>query len=200
VTTALPEACATLGAWLPQAHQLTWQPDTDGSHHHGNTGSRPPWNTAAANAHLDACEGVRRLEASLRYAITGHPGPRRGPTTANTYLALQAIENLGNAITTRAAAEAARILDRWSLAITQLPAIDKAERWQKVSGAACPYCGHPMLRLQPRSGRVTCLRYGACADADGNHPQGFVDHSVTGEPMVAWADGHCQYATLEDTP
>jgi len=100
-------------------------------------------------------------------------------------------------MTARAAAEAARILDRWSLAICQLAAIDEAERWQKVSGAACPYCGHPMLRLSPRSGRVTCLRFGACWDGNGDHPQGQVDHSVGGEPMVAWADGLCQYAAME---
>jgi hypothetical protein len=195
--TPLPDACAAITTWLPQAAVLTHQPDTDGTSGHGKPGSRPPWNQAAANAALDAHEGLRRLEASLRHAVTGHPGTRRGGSDANTHQAIRAIENLGNAMTAKAAAEAARILDRWSLQIQQLAAIDEAERWQKVSGAACPYCHHPMLRLSPRSGRVTCLRFGACWDGNGDHPQGQVDHSVGGEPMVAWADGLCQYATME---
>jgi hypothetical protein len=193
----LPDACAAITTWLPQAAALTHQPDTDGATGHGKPGSRPPWNAAAASAHLDAHEGLRRLEASLRYAVTGRPGKRRGGSDVNTYQAIRAIENLGEAMTAKAAAEAARILDRWSLAICQLAAIDEAERWQKVSGAACPYCGHPMLRLSPRSGRVTCLRFGVCYDGNGDHPQGQVDHSVGGEPMVAWADGLCQYAAME---
>jgi hypothetical protein len=55
-----------------------------------------------------------------------------------------------------------------------------------------------MLRLSPRSGRVTCLRWGVCVDRDGNHPQGQVDRSVSGEPMVSWQDGLFQYAQMEE--
>jgi len=195
--TALPEACTAIAAWLPQAAELTAQPDADGSSGHGQPGSRPPWNAAAANAHLDAHEGLRRLEAAMRRAVTGHPGIRRGGSDANTAEAIKAIEHLGAGMTAAAAAEAARILDRWSLAVQQLAAIDEAERWLKVSGVACPYCGYPMLRMSPRSGRVTCMHFGACFDADGNHPQGQVDRSVGGDPMVSWADGLCQYAAME---
>src|SRR6516225_3302628 len=197
----LPDACAAITTWLPQGARLIPEQDIDGtSDGENNTSwSHPPWNPEAATAALDAHEGLRRLEASLRYAVTGHTGKRRGGSDANTYQAIHAIENLGNAMTAKAAAEAARILDRWSLAICQLAAIDEAERWQKVSGAACPYCGHPMLRLSPRSGRVTCLRFGVCFDRDGKHPQGQVDHSVSGEPMVSWQDGLCQYAAMEAT-
>jgi len=194
--TALGEACAAIAERLPQAAALTAKPDTDGSTGHGKPGSRPPWNSAAANAALDAHEGLRRLEAVMRKAVTGH-ALRRGGSDANTLKAIEAIERLGAAMTADAAVQAARILDRWSLAIQQLPAIDEAERWQRVSGACCPYCGHPMLRLSPRSGRVTCLRWGVCADRDGNHPQGQVDRSVSGEPMVSWADGLFQYAQVE---
>jgi hypothetical protein len=195
--TALPEACTAIAAWLPQAAELTAQPDAGGSSGHGQPGSRPPWNAAAANAHLDAHEGLRRLEAAMRRAVTGHSGTRRGGSDANTAEAIKAIEHLGAGMTAAAAAEAARILDRWSLAVQQLAAIDEAERWLKVSGVACPYCGYPMLRMSPRSGRVTCMHFGACFDADGNHPQGLVDRSVGGDPMVSWADGLCQYAAMD---
>jgi hypothetical protein len=198
VTTALPDACHALTTWLPHAHALTTRPDVDGTTGHG-TGfhSQPPWNTAAANAYLDAAETTRRLEASLRHAVTGHPGTRRGGTDANTLLALQAIENLGQAVTSKAATTAARILARCLAPIERLPAVDTAEPSQKVRGATCPYCHTRMLLVFPRSGRVTCLLWGACFDGDGNHPAGLVDRSVTGEVMVAWADGHCQYATLD---
>ena len=195
--TTLPEACKVITIWLPEAVKLTPEPDVDGTSGDGQPGSRPPWNAAAANAALDAHEGLRRLEAAIRHAVTGHPGIRRGGSDANTAEAIKAIEHLGAGMTAAAAAEAARILDRWSLAVQQLAAIDEAERWLKVSGVACPYCGYPMLRMSPRSGRVTCMHFGACFDADGNHPQGQVDRSVGGDPMVSWADGLCQYAAME---
>ena len=195
--TTLPEACKVITIWLPEAVKLTPEPDVDGTSGDGQPGSRPPWNAAAANAALDAHEGLRRLEAAIRHAVTGHPGIRRGGSDANTAEAIKAIEHLGAGMTAAAAAEAARILDRWSLAVQQLAAIDEAERWLKVSGVACPYCGYPMLRMSPRSGRVTCMHFGACFDAEGNHPQGLVDRSVGGDPMVSWADGLCQYAAMD---
>jgi hypothetical protein len=199
VVSPLPDACAAITTWLPQAAALTHQPDTDGSSGHGKPGSRPPWNAAAANAYLDAHEFVRRLEPTIRYAVTGRPGKRRGGSDANTYQAIGMIENLSEALTEHAQAQIARLLWRLVTPIRQHPAVDLDERPQKVSGAACPYCGCPMLRLFPRSGRVTCLRFGACWDGNGDHPQGQVDHSVGGEPMVAWADGLCQYAAMEAT-
>ncbi len=194
--TAITDACATITRWYPAAAALVTQPDTDGTHIHGQPGSKPPWNPAAASAYLDAHEGIRRLEASLRIAVTGRPGPRRGGTDANTLAAIDAIENLSHAITQQAADLAARILQRWAVPIEQLPAIDHAERWQRVPDACCPYCQTPMLRLQPRSGRVTCGHYGACYDANGNHPHGRVQTSYTGDPVVAWDDGLVQYAAV----
>jgi hypothetical protein len=73
--------------------------------------------------------------------------------------------------------------------IQELPAVDQAEPWRRLP-AQCPYCGFAMLRVRPRSGEVTCLRYGACTDADGQHPAGRLDVSrLTGEPIVQWNDG-----------
>ena len=73
--------------------------------------------------------------------------------------------------------------------ILELPAIDQAERWRRVP-AECPYCAFKMLRVQPRAGTVTCLRYGVCRDSDGHHPIGHVYVSAfTGDPRVHWNDG-----------
>src|SRR5437016_7647906 len=122
----LAASCADIAAWLPVARALTGQPDNDGTTAIGHPASCPPWNPAAAAAVMDAHEGLRRLEASLRLAVTGHPGPRRGGSDASTAAAIAAVEALGQAVTTPAMAAAARILDRWTRQIQELPAIDQA--------------------------------------------------------------------------
>lgn len=189
MTADLAEACATITELLPIAQALITEPDTDGTTGHGQPGSRPPWNSAAASAAMDAHEGIRRLEASIRMVITGHPGPRRGPSDACTASAIKSIESLGHGAPEAVTARAAAILRRWGTAIEQLPAIDEAEPWRRIP-AECPYCRFTMLRVAPRAGTVTCLRYGACRDTNGQHPIGHVYISqLTGDPRVHWQDG-----------
>jgi hypothetical protein len=186
--TALGEACQDIGPLLARAAQLVTEPDADGTQGGSRPGSAPPWNPSAAACALDAHEGLRRLEASLRMAVTGRTGPRRGGSDANTMEAITAIENLGEAVTTTAAATAARILCRWSMAILQLPAIDEQERPQRIAWQ-CPYCEIPMMRLFPRAGLVVCLRGGfACWDGDGNPPKGHARSGRLG-PQIEWEDG-----------
>jgi len=187
MTADLSESCADLARWLPVAESLMAEPDADGAAGAGQPSSRPPWNGAAANAALDAHEGVRRLEASLRLAVTGRPGPRRGGSLTNTFAAIDAIEDLGSGVTASAMAKAARYLGRLSRPVEQLPAVDEAERPQRVR-TPCPYCGFAMLRVFPREGRVTCLRLGACWDSDGRHPAGMMEVGRLG-PQVRWNDG-----------
>lgn len=196
--TDLAASCADIATWLPVAQALTTEPDTDGTMGGGKPGSSPPWNSRAANAVMDAHAGLRALEASLRLEVTGHTGPRRGGSDANTAAAITAIEALGNAVTTAAMAQAARKIDRWTRPIRELPAVDDAERARKVT-APCPYCTFSMMMVFPRAGRVTCLRYGACWDRDGNHPTGLVQQSLSGDPMVAWADGFIQYGAMVES-
>jgi hypothetical protein len=201
MTDSLAASCAELAAWLPAAAALIAVPDTDGTAGSGQPGSAPPWNTPAAYALTGAAEGIRRLEASMRRDVTGRYGPKRGGSDVNTMAALKAIENLGHGVAADDAEAAAALLQRWTRAVWQLPAVDKAEPWLRVQGATCPYCTTGTLRLQRRAGRVTCSRYGACADTGGSHPAGFVQHSVSGDPIVAWADGFIQHAAMaEDGP
>lgn len=198
--TGLADACAELAALLPAAAVLIAEPDADGSAgSRPAPSSRPPWNSAAASAVTGAAEGVRRLEASMRRDVTGHTGPRRGGSAANTMAALGAIASLGHGVSEEDARHAAAIIGRWTREIRELPAIDEAEQWTRVRGAICPYCGFAMLQLARRSGRVTCLRYGACTDGDGSHPAGLVQQSVTGDPIIAWSDGYIQYGTPEES-
>lgn len=201
----LSDSCAELAALLPAARALLAVPAASGSAHGGHPGSRPPWQPDAADAAMDAHEGLRRLEASVRAEITGHHGPRRGGSDANTTAALDAIERLGYGLPPHVdeydedgkrkpcncpPCATTAYLGRLIRQIQQLPAVDTAEAWRRVPGAACPYCGWAMLRVQPRAGLVTCLRWGACADSDGSHPMGRMTVSaLDGTPCVSWNDG-----------
>src|SRR5260221_7761974 len=194
----LPDVCRELAAWLPVVAPLVAEPDVDGSRGRGQPSSRPPWNQSAANALLDATEGARRLEASWRSG-------RRRPVSA-TGAVLASIVRLSYGLPDCPPrehdeqnrplpcrcqrCEAVRAVSRWTVAILYLPAIDRQERPLRVS-SSCPYCGTGMLRVFPRSGRVTCLLAGApCADADGNPPAGGMGRSgLDGSPVITWADG-----------
>lgn len=165
----------------------------------GVQGSRVPGNIAAMMVALDAHEFVRRLEASLRLAVTGKPGPKRGGSDANTRAALRAIVNLGEAVSEDAAAEAARLLERFVTSIGQLPSVDDVPRWERIRPGpgglppACPNCKTYSLRVALQSGSVMCV-YPNCTDLDGNRPPtGRMELSrITGDPLVAWRDGTVQ--------
>ncbi len=196
--TALAEACAELATWLPRAQALTTHPDTDGTTGHAQPSSRPPWNSAAADALLDAVEGARQLEAAWR---SGHRRP-----AAATGAVLASIMRLscglpdcppreydqrGRPKSCRCQrCEAMRSFARWTTAILQLPAVDEAERPLRID-AACSYCGFGPLWAYPRSRRVACLRgAGVCEDSDGNPPRGLMAYDQRdGTPRIEWADG-----------
>jgi hypothetical protein len=185
----LREACDELRQWLDATEPLIAEPDTDGTRCHTKPGSRPPWNGAVAYAILDAAEVVRRLEASLRRDVTGRLGPRRGGSYGNTHAAIIAIAQLGHGVPEDRQRQAMVVVARLVLPLQQLPANDQAERFVTLQ-ARCPYCGLGKLRWAEQSGRVTCLRYGACFDGTGKHPMGHMGiNLVTNEGAVYWQDG-----------
>jgi hypothetical protein len=191
MTTALADACGQLAEWLPRAQALTAEPDTIATMGHAQPSSRPPWNPAAATIVYDVHEGVRRLEDALR-TEAGLPERHRGGSGHNTGRAITAIGQLSYQADRSSATTAARTITRWVITIRQLPAIDDTPRWHRIP-AICPYCGHGMLRVAPRSGTVTCLRHGVCYDRDGNHPIGRLEVGmVSAEPYLIWADGTIQ--------
>ena len=182
--TTLEQACDDLTLWLPRAAVLLAQPDTAPTSGHAAPGSAPPWNAAVANALFDALEGIRELEQSLR-------GRDRRPH-AVTGRTLQSIQRLAHALPDDARQDIARQLTRYAILILRLPAVDQEERPRRID-ATCPYCQLSMLRAYMRDGRVTCLRQGACFDADGRHPVGYMTRGeASGEPFIAWADGFIQ--------
>jgi len=192
--TAIDQACNDLTDWLPVAAELTAQPDTTpAAGSHTKPGSRPPWTAGPAHAVTDIHAGSRAIENQLRHDITGNT-INRGGSDGNTIAALQAIPALAQAAEPGSITWAARELARMLTAILQPPAVDLEERPQRIP-APCPYCHRPMLRVYPRSGRLTCLAYGSCTDNDGNHPIGHMQAGpASGEPYIAWADGTIQMA------
>jgi len=188
VTADLDDACSDLAQWLPQAAALTASPDTaPGPGTRTAPGSHPPWNTEVAGLVYEIQAGLGDVAAGFRQTVTGTLTPR--PPYRATGTVLRAISSLGTAVSSDQAQAAARQLGNWITAITQLPAIDVEERPRKIR-SACPFCGIGMLRLLPRSGRVTCLRYGACTDSNGGHPEGVLAVSaINGEPRIFWKDG-----------
>ena len=135
-----------------------------------------PWDATVGRALMDGHEGVRRLEAVLRYTLNGHPGQRRGGSSRNTIAALTAIPKLAAGLDEDAEDATIRMLTRWIIAAQAVAAIDEAERWRPVPSRPCPYCRLCWLKvmIDPRgqpAGRVACF-----------------GHLPSGEPCrAAWA-------------
>lgn len=184
--TALSDACADAARWLPEAAVLTAEPDTGATMRGGKPGSRPPWNSQAANSLWDALAVIADTEAMFRLIVTGHTGRRR-PASA-TGAGLAAIERLGHAVPPDRVRTAARELTRCVQAIMVLPALDEVERPQRIPGVACPYCKITMMMTLPKAGIVYCKLGGsACWDTNGNPPRGRATVGRLG-PCVEWED------------
>src|SRR6185437_9619091 len=185
VTLATPadlvqEACDLLSGYMGTLEELVAEPSATQNAAVGMS-PRPadtpePWDATVGRALMDGHEGVRRLEAVLRYTLNGHPGQRRGGSTGNTMAALNAIPKLAAGLDEDDEAVAARIIERWVNAARAVAAIDEAQRWRHVPSRACPYCRCYFLRVledargQP-AGRVGCF-----------------GHLESGEPCrAAWA-------------
>ena len=182
--TTLEQACDDLTLWLPRAAVLLAHPATAPTTGRSKPGSQPPWNTAVANALFDALEGIREIEATMR-GRGRRPHAQAGATIAS-------IVRLSQAVPSDDLKDVTRQLTRYTVTILQLAAIDQEERPRKID-ARCPYCEFPMLRVYPRSGRVSCLRQGACFDSRECHPTGVMAvGDASGQPMIAWADGRIQ--------
>lgn len=188
----LAAACAELETWLPHAAVLTAQPHTDGTRTRSKPGTKPPGNWAMVALVTDIAEGVRRAEDQLRQEAR-LPVRHRGGSNRNTGLAIAAIRRYASTASPGTASELARTIGGWVLVIRQDPANDDAPILQTVAGE-CPYCHYQMVRIDPRAGRITCLRFGVCVDSEGKHPVGWLERNgINGDAFVLWNDGLTQY-------
>jgi hypothetical protein len=195
------EACDLLSGYMGTLELLVAEPSSAQDAAVGMS-PRPadtpePWDAPVGRALMDGHEGVRRLEAVLRYALNGHPGRRRGGSEGNTREALNAIPRLAAGLTEDDEAAAARIVERWVNAARAVAAIDEAQRWRHVRGRACPYCKCLVTikvlldrNLQP-TGYVECRSAASvrCTDANGRRPSAHIRTDARGDLVLAWDDG-----------
>jgi hypothetical protein len=202
---AVREACDQLAGYLARLEGLTAEPDSPAG---GPAGvqSRPaeapePYGPAG-RVLMDIWEGIRRLEASLRVAVLGHPGRRRGGSAGNTAAALEAVVKLAASLGDDGYVRAAAHLDRWIGSAKAVRGIDEAKRWRHLPGEAaqrpgevlppqCPYCRCFYLLYDPEAGIVVCSVAG-CEDGNGDAPIALVGTDDAGRPSLLWNDGKRQ--------
>ncbi|MFF0867647.1 hypothetical protein ACFYUV_38200 [Nonomuraea sp. NPDC003560] len=163
------------------------------SHH--KAGSPAPWHAEAAMTLYTITEEARRLEASIRTEVAGHPGRRRGGSDANTVEAFGSICRLAYGLPPESASRAARIVARWirdARRVRDLGLDDRPQLLPVRPGRRrppCPYCGTYGLRVAMTDESIWCINR-ACTDHDGNRPRGTLHRStVTGDGMISWQDG-----------
>ena len=188
------EACALLAGYLPVLERLLAEPTAEGPAPgmHGRAAGAPvPGNAQALYALMDAWESVPRLEAALRYAVTGHPGQRRGGSAGNIAAAFDAIPRLAAGLGEDAEAAAVRSLERRIHAARSVRAIDEVRRWRPLPGRACPYCGACWLRadMDARPVMIACFCGYCPGDGNGLRPAASMGTDAHGRPVLAWADG-----------
>ncbi|MEU8278212.1 hypothetical protein ACFYOK_37405 [Microbispora bryophytorum] len=211
---------------IEQLQELLPEPVEDAtkgsSQSHKVTGSPAPWHQEAGPLLLTIHDGVRDLEADLRYHVTGHTRLRvqyetvghragrtvrrvlkgeapRGGSDANTAAALDAITRLVHGVPDDIARRARAQLDSWVRQAREVRDIGEAEKWIPIhvpKGAlppACPYCKTFSLRIAQESGRVRCFN-ARCRDEKGERPRGRIDKNrLDGSAMLVWSDGRTIY-------
>lgn len=168
-------------------------------------GSREPWFTAAGHALMDAWEGVFRLEAALRFAKTGRPGPQRGRSADAWRSALDALPGLAAGLTAEGADQAVRVMYGWIEPAKSVHGIDERRRLRHLprkKGDAlpprCPNCRCFALVADLDARTVYCTVQG-CEDRNGLPPVALMITTADGRPALAWADGLTEMAPdMED--
>jgi hypothetical protein len=195
------EACDLLSGYMGTLERLVAEPSAAQDAAVGMS-PRPadtpePWNAPAGRALMDGHEGVRRLEAVLKYLVAGHPGARRGGSTGNTTAALDAIPKLAAGLTGDVEDATIRMLNRWIGAAQAVTAIDEARRWRTLPRPrTCRYCACWFLKadMDARPVIITCFTIG-CQDRNGLRPVATMGTDGSGVPELRWADG-----TIETVP
>lgn len=198
------EQCEQVADYLSRLEKLTVQPRApDGAPVRPHRPALMPEPYGHAGVVLMSThEGIRRLEASLRLAVLGEPGRRRGGSRENDALALAMIAKLATQLDERRAKRAARFL-AWMIGGAQcVDGIDEARRWRHVPKNAndrlppsCPYCGTCNLVADVEALLVACA-YPGCTDRNQDAPVAAMAWSGPEEarvPVLTWADGRTDW-------
>ena len=144
------DSCAQLAGYRRTLEAVVAEPSSPGTA--AGMAPRPadapmPGNAQAFTALMVIWEAVPRLEASIRLAVAGHPGTRRGGGPRHFLAALESVVALSGGLDEDGEALAARVLERLADLARRVPDIDEAQRWRPVPQRACPYCGCFFLRV-----------------------------------------------------
>jgi hypothetical protein len=209
-TDPVADAAGTLAEYVATLEGLLAEPVAEGAAPGmpGRAAAAPePWYTPAGHALMDAWEGVFRLEAALRFAKTGHPGPNRGRSVDAWRKALAALPGLAAGLTKEGANEAVRALFDWIEPAKSVHGIDERRRLRhlpRMPGDAlpprCPNCRCFQLVADLDARTVYCTVPG-CEDRNGNPPVASMITTADGRPALSWADGLTEMAPdMPDDP
>jgi hypothetical protein len=127
------------------------------------------------------------METALKWSvlsITG--GPRRGPSRANTQLALNSVVNLVETAPDEQALGVLNYLDAWTRRAEALldpsKALRRLPREPGQKEACCPYCSNHTMRWNPAIGTVICINP-ACTNDNGVRPRWAARYCVLGDTL-----------------
>jgi hypothetical protein len=202
-TDPVADAAWLLAGYVHILERLLAQPVAEGAAPGmtGRTAAAPePWYTPAGQAMMDAWEGVPRLEAWLRYAKTGRPGPRRPASARHWLAALRALPALAAGLDQDAADAAVRMIYRWIDEARAVHGIDERRRLRHLPRRAgerlppqCPHCLCFQL-VADLDARVVFCTHPGCQDHNGLPPVGSLGTTADGRPALLWADGITEIA------
>lgn len=191
------DSCDLLASYLPRLARLLHLPDSPAGYADtGMTGalahSPVPGNAGAFHASTGIHALARWWEAMLLYHHGGTSvWGRRGGSDANTLKALEAVVRLAAGADDDVLEDLARDLRRAEADAGAVPAIDEAERWRRLPGRACPFCGcwRLMVLLDARERPTSHV---CCFGHDGGVPCRQTATAATdasGRPALRWASG-----------
>lgn len=156
-----------------------------------STGSRPPWNAAAANLVLDLHAQARYYEYFFTIQAFGH-GTSRGHSNRNTWLALYRITELADLVTDQNVLGALTGFRTWigraEVFLGQAEPVKRLPREFGTAEQCCPWCSYRTLRCRTSTGTVFCVNP-ACKDGEGSRPQAVIEVSDEGLLTLRWQDG-----------
>lgn len=183
----------TVNTQLEQVIALSTPMRSDGRKRGRIDHSQPPWNAPVAHLITDLHAEARDMEATLRRGLA-IPDKRRGPSSANTAAALEAVANLAESSRQPLVAECVSYLHRWvGRAQVVLGERDQPQRLPRSPGLPeprCPYCERMTLRHLASRGEVRCINP-ECKTEQGRRPTARMEWSVVAmEWVLAWNDGY----------
>lgn len=137
-------------------------------------GSRPPWDSRAADAYTAIHAAARDLEAELGTYVLGFYRRRAAGSDGNTRMALRRAVMFAedSRVPEEDVRRAARLLGSLVRAAQSVPAIDLAPAPPATLRPPCPHCGQGTLQAAPDgSTEITCANPACLDPVSGSRPR-----------------------------